>query len=70
MAVRIARGELPGMVTLRARGEEVYVDAMGVVAFGSNESMRRDAIFRITSMTKANPGSVNGDARRRWPART
>jgi CubicO group peptidase (beta-lactamase class C family) len=52
MAVRIARGELPGMVTLRARGEEVYVDAMGVVAFGSNESMRRDAIFRITSMTK------------------
>jgi CubicO group peptidase (beta-lactamase class C family) len=52
MAARVAKGELPGMVTLVARGEEVHVDAIGTMAFGSNEPMRRDTIFRITSMTK------------------
>src|SRR2546430_7699890 len=52
MAARVAKGELPGMVTLVAYGEDVQVDTMGVMAFGSNEPMRRDTIFRITSMTK------------------
>jgi CubicO group peptidase (beta-lactamase class C family) len=52
MAARVARGELPGMVTLVARGEDVHVDVIGVKAFGGNEPMRRDTIFRITSMTK------------------
>src|SRR5256712_6156870 len=52
MAARVAKGELPGMVTLVAHGEDVHVDAIGVTAFGSNEPMRRDTIFRITSMTK------------------
>ena len=52
MAARVAKGELPGMVTLVAHGEDVNVDAIGVMAFGSNEPMRRDTIFRITSMTK------------------
>src|SRR5207249_8468188 len=52
MAARVAKGELPGMVTLVARGDAVHVDTIGTVAFGSTEPMRRDAIFRITSMTK------------------
>src|SRR5881397_820341 len=52
MAARVAKGELPGMVTLVARDEDVHVDAIGAMAFGSNEPMRRDTIFRITSMTK------------------
>jgi CubicO group peptidase (beta-lactamase class C family) len=52
MAARVAKGELPGMVTLVARGEHVHVDTIGTVAFGSSEPMRRDTIFRITSMTK------------------
>jgi CubicO group peptidase (beta-lactamase class C family) len=52
MAARVAKGEFPGMVALLARGEEVHVDAIGAVAFGSNEPMRRDTIFRTTSMTK------------------
>src|SRR3989449_9343904 len=52
MAARVAKGELPGMVTLVAYGEDVQVDTIGVMAFGSNEPMRRDTIFRITSMTK------------------
>ncbi len=52
MAARVAKGEAPGMVTLIARGEEVHVDAIGTMAFGGTEPMRRDTIFRITSMTK------------------
>lgn len=40
------------MVTLVARGEDVSVDAIGTLGFGRNEPMRRDTIFRITSMTK------------------
>src|SRR3989454_10150077 len=52
IAARVAKGELPGMVTLVAYGEDVQVDTIGVIAFGSNEPMRRDTIFRITSMTK------------------
>ena len=52
MAAHVAKGEVPGMVTLVAHGEDVSVDAMGFMAFGGNEPMRRDTIFRITSMTK------------------
>src|SRR6266478_3137317 len=52
MAARVAKGELPGLVTLVAHGHDVHVDTIGVMAFGSNEPMRRDAIFRIASLTK------------------
>jgi CubicO group peptidase (beta-lactamase class C family) len=52
MAARVAKGELPGMVTLVARGDDLAVDTIGAMAFDSEEPMRRDAIFRITSMTK------------------
>src|SRR5213594_4083404 len=52
MTARVAKGELPGMVTLVAHGEDVHVDAIGAMAFGNDEPMRRDTIFRITSMTK------------------
>jgi CubicO group peptidase (beta-lactamase class C family) len=52
MAARVAKGELPGMVTLVARGDDVHVDAIGTMALGGDEPMRRDTIFRVTSMTK------------------
>jgi CubicO group peptidase (beta-lactamase class C family) len=52
MAARVAKGELPGLVTLVARGDAVHVDAIGKMAFGGGEPMRRDTIFRIASMTK------------------
>lgn len=52
MAARVARGELPGMVMLVAQGDDVHVDPIGVMAFGSDDPIRRDTIFRITSMTK------------------
>jgi CubicO group peptidase (beta-lactamase class C family) len=52
MAARVAGGELPGMVTLVAHGDDVQVDPIGAMAFGSDDPMRRDTVFRITSMTK------------------
>jgi len=52
MAARVAKGELPGMVTLVARGDDVHIDTIGMTAFGGDQPMRRDTIFRITSMTK------------------
>jgi CubicO group peptidase (beta-lactamase class C family) len=52
LAGHVERGELPGLVTLISRRGEVHVDAIGMKAVGGNEPMRRDTIFRITSMTK------------------
>ena len=48
----VERGEVPGLVTLISRRGEVHVDAIGMKAVGGREAMRRDTIFRITSMTK------------------
>jgi CubicO group peptidase (beta-lactamase class C family) len=52
MAARVAKGELPGLVSLVARGDEVWIDAIGSLAFGRDDSIRRDTIFRIASLTK------------------
>ncbi len=52
MAARVDKNEMPGMVVLLARGDEVHVDAIGCTAFGSAQPMRRDTLFRIASMTK------------------
>ena len=51
MVARVENG-LPGMVTLVAQGDDVYVDVIGTMAFGDDQPMQRDTIFRITSMTK------------------
>jgi CubicO group peptidase (beta-lactamase class C family) len=52
MAVRVDRGEFPGIVLLVARDDDVQVDAVGVTAFGGDVPMRRETIFRIASLTK------------------
>jgi CubicO group peptidase (beta-lactamase class C family) len=52
MAARVDKGELPGLVTLVAKGDDVRVDTIGLTAFDGAEPMRRDTIFRIASMTK------------------
>jgi len=52
MAARVAAGELPGLVTLVAHGDELHVEAIGSPAFGSETPLQRDAIFRIASLTK------------------
>ncbi|HEX8343510.1 MAG TPA: serine hydrolase domain-containing protein [Actinoplanes sp.] len=52
MAARVSAGEFPGVVTLIARGDDVRVDTIGATEFGGTRPMRRDTVFRITSMTK------------------
>ncbi len=51
MAGSVERGEAPGLVMLVARHGEPEVEAIGAMAPGG-EPMRRDTLFRITSMTK------------------
>jgi CubicO group peptidase (beta-lactamase class C family) len=52
MAGYVERGDVPGLVTLVSRRGEVHVDAIGTQAFADPTSMRRNTIFRISSMTK------------------
>src|SRR2546421_10094618 len=52
MAGYVERGEVPGLVTLISRRGEVHVDVIGTQAIGASPPMRRDTIFRISSMTK------------------
>jgi CubicO group peptidase (beta-lactamase class C family) len=48
----VERGEVPGIVTLVSRRGEVHVDVIGMQAVGDSDPIRRDTIFRISSMTK------------------
>ena len=52
LARHVERGDLPGLVALVARGDEVRVDAIGTQTVGGQQPMRRDTIFRIASITK------------------
>ena len=52
MARHVARGQVPGVVWLVDRRGETHVDAIGTMAAGGGEPMRRDTIFRIASLTK------------------
>jgi CubicO group peptidase (beta-lactamase class C family) len=52
MAGHVARGRVPGLVTLVSRRGETHVDAIGMKSAGGQDPMRRDTIFRIASMTK------------------
>lgn len=46
------RGAVPGIVTLVSRRGQVYVNAVGAKALRGGRPIRRNTIFRITSMTK------------------
>jgi CubicO group peptidase (beta-lactamase class C family) len=52
MAGHVERGAVPGLVTLVERRGDLEVEALGSHAVGGGAPMRRDTIFRITSMTK------------------
>jgi len=52
MAGYVERGEVPGLVTLVSRHGETHVDVIGAQAIVGSDPMRRDTIFRISSMTK------------------
>lgn len=51
MAGHVAAGQLPGLITLVARDDQVSVDIVGAPSFGAG-ALARDAIFRIASLTK------------------
>src|SRR6267154_199985 len=48
----VERGDIPGIVTLIGRGDEIHVNAIGMQTVDGKEPMRRDTIFRIASITK------------------
>jgi CubicO group peptidase (beta-lactamase class C family) len=52
MAGHVASGRMPGLVTLVSWRGETRVEAIGTAAFGGQDPMRRDTIFRVASMTK------------------
>lgn len=51
MAHHVDSGSVPGLVALVARGDQVHPIVFGKMSIGG-EPMRRDAIFRIASLTK------------------
>ena len=52
LAGHTSTGAVPGLVALVARGGQVHVTSAGHKAIGDSEPVGRDAIFRISSMTK------------------
>ena len=46
------RGEVPGVAALVARGGDVHVEVLGSLALDDPPPLRRDAIFRIASLSK------------------
>jgi CubicO group peptidase (beta-lactamase class C family) len=51
MTGHVERGDVPGLVMLVSRHGQIHADAIGRLAFDGSP-MKRDTIFRITSMTK------------------
>jgi hypothetical protein len=45
MAARVENRCLPGIVTVVAQGDDVYVDVIGAMAFGGDRPMRRSHFF-------------------------
>ncbi len=52
LAAYVARGEVPGLAALVARGDDVHVEVIGSPALDDPSPLPRDAIFRIASLTK------------------
>src|SRR5262245_16062752 len=52
MAARVDQGLMPGLVTILAHGDEVFVDCIGSHALDGAVPMSRGTIFQVASMTK------------------
>jgi CubicO group peptidase (beta-lactamase class C family) len=48
----VERKEIPGFVSVVSRNDETHVEPFGHLGFGKSQAIRRDSIFRISSMTK------------------
>src|SRR5580692_7095564 len=52
LAKHVESGDVPGLVCLVSRGRDVEAHVVGAMDTSGARPMRRDAIFRIASMTK------------------
>jgi len=52
LAAHVENGVLPGLAALVARGDDVHVEVLGTPALDAPGPLRRDAIFRIASLSK------------------
>jgi CubicO group peptidase (beta-lactamase class C family) len=52
MSAHVEAGEMPGLVALVARGDDVHIDTVGSASFAGRTPLDRSAIFRIASLTK------------------
>lgn len=48
----VERNDLPGLVALVSRHDDIHMETLGAMAFGQPVPMKRDTIFRIASITK------------------
>ena len=48
----VERHEMPGLVALVSRHEDVRMETLGTQSFGHPAPMKQDTIFRIASLTK------------------
>jgi CubicO group peptidase (beta-lactamase class C family) len=56
-AKQVGDGDVPGLVALVARGDEVHVEALGSLTIGG-PPVRRDSLFRIASTSKPITGAA------------
>lgn len=52
LLAHVERRDVPGLAALVARGDDVHVEVLGTPALDDPTPLRRDAIFRIASLTK------------------
>ena len=48
----VERKEIPGIVALVSRHDDIHVETLGTMSLGQPAPMKRDTIFRIASLTK------------------
>jgi CubicO group peptidase (beta-lactamase class C family) len=58
LAEYVDHGTVPGLAALVARGADVHVEVLGLPALGAVTPLRRDAIFRIASLSKPIAGAA------------
>src|SRR5437667_7750759 len=52
MESHVERGDMPGLAYAVSANGQTHVEVIGTMAFDNPAPMRRDAIFRIASITK------------------
>ncbi|MFJ4921292.1 serine hydrolase domain-containing protein [Streptomyces sp. NPDC088725] len=52
MTSHVEAGELPGLITLVARGDDVHIDTIGSPSFADPTPLLRSSLFRLASLSK------------------